>query len=39
MGVQRKKILKNPLKKYVFLKKRETIHNKKFIHMKKAGGY
>ena len=31
MGVHRKK--------FVFLKKRETVHNKKFIHKKKAGGY
>ena len=30
MGVHRKKIIKrNYIKKYVFLKKRETVHNKK----------
>ena len=37
------KYKKSTLKKYIFLKKRETLHNKKFIHMKKpsqqAGGY
>ena len=40
MGVHRKNFFKKiTLKKYVFLKKRETVHNKKFIHVKKAGGY
>ena len=39
LGVHRIKILK----KYLFLKKRKTVHNKNFIHMKKpsqrAGGH
>ena len=43
MGVHRKKLEKIILKKYEFLKKREAIHNKKFIHLKKpsqrTGGY
>ena len=35
MGAHRKKTIKrNCIQKYVFLKKRETVHNKKFIHVK-----